>query len=257
MQLNYKKYGETGAHLIILHGLFGMLDNWHTLAARFGANFQVWALDQRNHGKSPHSPVFDYESMAADLLEFYDNHQISQANVMGHSMGGKTAMQFALTYPDKVSKLIVADISPRAYPETGHHMEMEALQSLDLGSITRRADADEALAKQIPLESTRQFLLKNLSREGERFVLKLNLEAISKNYDKISVKIDAGNHLFDKETLFICGAESDYIIENDKPGILKLFPKARFVSIPGAGHWVHAESPEKFYEAAEGFLAAN
>ena len=137
MELNYKKYGETGQNLIILHGLFGMLDNWHTLAVRFGNDCQTWTIDQRNHGKSPHTDDIDYDLLAEDLLDFCDQHSINEPIVLGHSMGGKAAMQFALNYPDQISKLIVVDIAPKEYPEDGHDVHIDALQELNFDEIKR------------------------------------------------------------------------------------------------------------------------
>jgi|SRR6185437_6269585 len=253
MVLNYKKYGETGPHLIILHGLFGMLDNWHTLAVRFAGNFQVWTIDQRNHGKSPHSDDIDYNIMAKDLLDFCEQHQIEKPVVLGHSMGGKTAMQFALNYPEKISKLIVVDMAPKNYPPGGHDVYIDALQGLDLSKIKSRKDADEALQQKIPNEAVRQFLLKNLTREGDNYILKMNLDSLAKNYDKLAANIDIKGK-FDKATLFISGGNSNYILESDMPDILKIFPKAQFVIIPGVGHWVHAEAPDVFYETVFKFL---
>jgi len=168
--------------------------------------------------------------------------------VLGHSMGGKTAMQFALDHPDRVTRLIVADIGPKAYADKGQEALMEALQSLDLSQITRRNDADEALKAKIPDEGTRQFLLKNLAREGDGYVLKFNLDALARNYGKISAAI-TGAHPYSGPTLFISGEKSNYIVDADKPLILKMFPNAKFISIPGAGHWVHADNPDAFYDA--------
>jgi len=254
MELNYKKYGESGPNLIILHGLFGMLDNWHSLAVRFGNEFQTWTIDQRNHGKSPHSEYINYNILAADLLDFCDQHFIKQPIILGHSMGGKAAMQFAMNYPEVISKLIVVDIAPKKYPENGHDVIIEALNALDLKSIKSRKDADEALKAKIPEEGVRQFLLKNLTREGDNYILKMNLPSLSHNYDKLSENIVV-RMTFEKDSLFIRGAKSKYILDPDIPEILKAFPKAQFVTIPGAGHWVHAEAPDLFYDSVMKFLS--
>jgi len=253
MILNYKKYGERGEHLIILHGLFGMLDNWHTLATRLGEKFQVWAIDQRNHGKSPHTDDISYPLLAQDLAEFYTQHNIKEANVIGHSMGGKTAMEFALRHPDNVSKLIIVDIAPKTYTGEGHYLLIQALKGLDLENIKRRNDADEALIQSIPVESTRQFLLKNLTREGDKYVLKMNLDSLANHYDKLIGNIEAQG-VFNKDTLFIKGGNSEYILDKDKPVILKIFTKAEFITIPNSGHWVHAEAPVEFYNIVMEFL---
>jgi len=253
MELNYKKYGESGQHLIILHGLFGMLDNWHSLAVRFSTDFQVWTIDQRNHGKSPHTDDIDYQLLANDLRDFCDEYQIKQPIVLGHSMGGKTAMQYAVNYPNEISKLIVVDMSPKQYPEDGHDVIIEALSNLDLNQIENRKDADEALQSKIPEEGVRQFLLKNLTREGDRYILKINLESLARNYEKLAANIEVTSP-FEKVTLFIRGERSKYILDSDMPDILTIFPKAQFVTIPDAGHWVHAEAPDLFYEAVMRFL---
>jgi esterase len=256
MILNYKKYGSAGEHMIILHGLFGMLDNWHSLATNFGNYFQVWAIDQRNHGKSPHTDDFDYDLLAGDLLDFCNQHDIGNANVIGHSMGGKVAMKFAVEHPERVARLIVADVAPKSYSGKGHEILMEALMSLNLNRITRRREAEEALMYEIPEESTRQFLLKNLTRDGAAYSLKMNLSSLSKNYEKITGSVDL-NGVFEKDALFIMGQDSDYILEEDKPLILANFPNARFVTIKGAGHWVHAEAPAQFFNAVMDFVNIN
>lgn len=254
MLLNYKKYGNDGEHLIVLHGLFGMLDNWHSLANRFSSDFQVWTIDQRNHGKSPHSQDFDYDLLVEDLRDFCDQHNITSANLIGHSMGGKVVMQFALQHPGYVTKLIVADVAPKSYSGQGHEFLMEALMGLNLNRITRRSEADSALAHEIPDDSTRQFLLKNLTRkEGDGFGLKMNIESLSKNYEKITGSIRLEGE-FDKDTLFIKGGDSNYITCEDEQAIRRHFPKAEFTEIPGAGHWVHAEAPGKFYDLVLDFL---
>lgn len=252
MDLNYKKYGTEGGHLIILHGLFGSLDNWHTLATALGNTFSVWAVDQRNHGKSPHHHDFNYDIMADDLLYFMEQHQIDSANIIGHSMGGKTAMQFALKHPEKVHKLVVVDIAPKGYK--GNHNEIiDALQNLDLLKINRRTDAEEMLAENIRQADVRQFLLKNLTREATGYKWKMNLDDIVDNYDAIIGPINLETR-FEKPTLFIKGENSDYILEEDKPIIKKQFPQAEFVNFPDAGHWIHAEAPALFLQTTLTFL---
>ncbi len=252
MELNFKKYGNAGEHLIILHGLFGMLDNWHTLGGKFAEKYQVWLVDQRNHGKSPHSDDFNYEILADDLKHFLANQHIEKANIIGHSMGGKTAMQFALTYPEKLDKLIVVDIAPKAY--NSHHDEiLDALQSLDLNKIERRSDAEEMLSAKIPQPAVQQFLLKNLGREADGYKWKMNLPALVENYDKIIGDVSSEN-IYNGPTLFIRGAESHYILEEDIPVIKAQFPHAEFVTFDGVGHWVHAQVPDLFFETVLRFL---
>jgi pimeloyl-ACP methyl ester carboxylesterase len=253
VELNFKKYGSQGDHLIILHGLFGMLDNWHTIGNTLSANYQVWLIDQRNHGKSPHSDDFNYEILAEDLKHFFEQQYIVRAHVMGHSMGGKTAMQFALTYSEKLLKLIIVDIAPKAYDS--HHDEIiDALQSLDLSKVSKRSDAEEVLGLKIPQQSVQQFLLKNLGREPEGYKWKMNLDALVANYDKIIGDVNNEN-LYNGPTLFIRGSKSDYIQDADIPVIKSQFTQAEFVTIDGVGHWVHAEAPQLFIETVSNFLA--
>lgn len=252
MELNYKQYGKEGKHLIILHGLFGMLDNWHTLSGAFSEKFRTWILDQRNHGKSPHSHEFNYEVMAEDLREFMEQHGIEQAHIIGHSMGGKTAMQFAFMYPEKVDKLIIADIAPKGY-DSRHDELISALKGLDLSKAERRQDADEMLAKEIGQAGVRQFLLKNMARENGGYVWKMALDEIVENYDTIIGPVDM-DAVYEKPTLFIKGGNSDYIEEEDKEEIRRQFPKAQFVTLENTGHWVHAEDPARFKDVVLEFL---
>jgi esterase len=252
MELNYKLYGDSGEDIIILHGLFGMLDNWHTLATRMGEKFRVWVVDQRNHGKSPHAEEFDYHILSGDLEEFFGQHGIVKAHITGHSMGGKTAMQFAFDHPDKAASLIVVDIAPRAYD--AHHNEIiGALQELDLKNLTRRSEVEDKLAERIPDEDTRMFLLKNLMRETEGFRWKMNLASLADNYDKINGPVDH-DRIFDGPALFMRGGRSNYVTIEDEKSIRWLFPKAEFVTIPNVGHWIHAEAPEAFLEATLNFI---
>ena len=252
MQLNFKKYGAEGPHIIILHGLFGMLDNWHTIAAVMGNSFQVWTLDQRNHGKSPHTDDMGFKLMAADLDDFIAQTNIPPCFLIGHSMGGKTAMQFAFDYSDKLVKLIVADIGPKGYDASHDHI-IEALESVDFTKVSRRADAENMLRTKIKDEGTAQFLLKNLGRNGAQYEWKMNLPAIKNHYAAIIGPVEL-DKTFDKPTLFIDGGESDYITDNDKPEIIKQFPKAEFITFEGVGHWVHAEAPQLFMTTVIDFI---
>ncbi len=253
MKLNYQRYGQ-GRPLIILHGLFGSLTNWHTLSKRLSEQYQVFAVDQRNHGSSPHSPHFNYKELAADLREFMDEQQLASTYLLGHSMGGKTAMQFALSYPDLVEKLIVVDIAPKAYPP--HHDEIfDALCELELSRYNSRSELDQALAGKISSVGVRQFLLTNVTRdEAGRFTWKINLDAIYQNYAAIIAELDQTGR-FHKPTLFVRGATSDYIQDEDAGLITSIFPQARITTIDGAGHWVHAEAPAAFFDVVHEFLA--
>jgi esterase len=252
MQLHFESYGQ-GPPLIILHGLFGSLENWHSLSRNLAADFRVLAVDQRNHGRSPHAPEMSYHLMADDLKEFFAAEHLGAVNFLGHSMGGKTAMVFALSYPDLVEKLVVVDMAPRAYPP--HHREiLSALRSLDLRSFKSRAEIESQLAPSIPDLAVRQFLLKNVKRDqAANFHWQMNLDAIEANYDLLNEQISSP-HPFDKPTLFIRGERSNYVRDEDMPSIRKLFPRAEFCKIAGAGHWVHAEKPEPFLRKVREFL---
>lgn len=252
MQLHFQSYGK-GQPLIILHGLFGSLENWHSISQKLAENFLVFAVDQRNHGRSPHALEMSYQLMAQDLEEFLAAQQLGAVYLLGHSMGGKAAMRFALNYPDQVEKLIVADIAPRAYPP--HHSEiLAALRSLDPPSFTSRKEMETHLANSIPDLATRHFLLKNVKRDSTgTFYWQMNLAAINRNYARLNEAL-SGQPPFEKPTLFIRGERSDYIRDEDLASIRKLFPRAELHEIPGAGHWVHADAPEAFLRKVREFL---
>jgi esterase len=241
-----------GGHLIILHGLFGMSDNWMTLAKEFAANgFSVYLPDARNHGRSPHSDEFNYPAMAADILELMNAENISTASLLGHSMGGKTAMFFATQYPERVRKLIVADMSPKQYQSTNENV-IVALKSIDLNAMTSRKEVEQKLRATLQHdEVTTQFLLKSLYwKEGDRKKLdwRFNLPAIANNIANTGEALPQ-DAIYNGDTLFIRGEKSNYITSADEPLIKKHFPQATIKTIPGAGHWVHAENPKAFMEA--------
>ncbi len=253
MQLNYKEFGQ-GDPIIILHGLFGMLDNWQTIAKKLAEENSVYIVDQRNHGRSPHTDTHDYPSMAEDLRQFMEDNWIYKTHLIGHSMGGKTAMQFALDFPDMVDKLVVVDISPKAYPG-GHHEIFEALRSLDTSKIESRLQADEHLAQSIDDKGIRLFLMKNLTRDKEGgYKLKMNLPVLYKCYGEILAPVN-GDDPFEGPTLFIRGGKSRHIEDGDEIGIKKLFPRAVIETVEDAGHWVHAEAPAALLGLVKGFLA--
>lgn len=253
MQLNFKRYGS-GQPLIILHGLLGSLDNWATLGKRLAEHLSVYIVDQRNHGRSPHSPDMSFPLMAQDLLEMLDRENIQRTHLLGHSMGGKTAMRFALDHPERLHKLLVVDIAPRQYAE-GHEDILEALRELDLDKFESRHEVDIELHKKIPELNTRRFLLKNLSRNSQGgFGWKMNLDGIFRNYAEISVAVNS-NVSFKGETLFVQGGRSNYIQAEDHADIRALFPSARTVTIDNAGHWVHADAPDELEQVVMKFLA--
>lgn len=252
LDLNYKSFGQ-GDPIIILHGLFGTADNWQTVGKELAAHYTVYLVDQRNHGRSPHHEKMTYVDMAEDLHHFMESQWMFKAHIIGHSMGGKTAMQFAWMYPDMVDKLIVVDIAPKAYPG-GHEEIFRALQKLDLSTIDSRSEAEKALKADISDLSIRRFLLKNLSRKKEGgYRWKMNLEALWKHYDDILAqpphKAD-----YTGPALFIKGGRSRYIQSADEPLIKKAFPAAKIVTVEEAGHWVHAEAPEALLQQVNEFL---
>ena len=251
MKLNYKLFGYEYKPLVILHGLMGSLDNWQTLAKRWSEHFPVYLVDMRNHGNSPHSDEFTYEAMVEDVHEFCLEHDLREINLLGHSMGGKAAMYFALKYPNLVEKLIVADIAPKEY-NGGHDAIFDAMQALPLDQIMSRQDADEFMEKYIPNIGIRQFILKNLQREDQKYVWKLNLESIVKNYDNL-MKFDAKGKQFPHSTLFIKGEKSDYIDADEFETFKTIFPKAALKTIEDTGHWLHAENPGLVYISVKVF----
>ena len=247
MILHSKVLGE-GQPFIILHGFLGMSDNWKTLAKKFAEqNFEVHLVDQRNHGRSFHSEEFNYEVLVEDLKLYFDNHQLKNCIVLGHSMGGKTAMLFATEYPQLVSKLIVADISPRFYP-IHHDAILEGLSSLDLDKIKSRSEADKQLSNYVSDFGTRLFLLKNLYWiEKGKLALRINLEVLKENVSEVGEALPAQSR-FENDTLFLKGDRSEYIAELDEFLIDSHFPKASIKTISNSGHWLHAENPKDFFE---------
>lgn len=251
MQLNFKKLG-TGKPLVILHGLFGSADNWFSISKELKDNYTLYLIDQRNHGDSPQSEEWDYEVMADDLKEFMDGEGLEKVFLMGHSMGGKTAMNFALKFPEKVEKLIVADIAPRYYP-VHHQTILEGLNAIDLKGIQSRKEADDELAKYIPEIGIRQFLLKSLGRDSEGFVWKINLPVITGKINNVGEALPEGES-FDGPTLFLAGANSDYVQQSDLDDINTFFPNNEVEFIANAGHWLHAEQPGAVVEEVRKFL---
>lgn len=256
MDLFFRDYGS-GPPLLILHGLLGASGNWHTLSGKlFSQAFHVFTLDLRNHGRSPHSDVFDYPTMASDVEAFMDKHGLETAHVVGHSMGGKAAMYLATTAPDRLGRLVVVDIAPKAYPARHEHI-LTALQAVHPPDYDDRSAIDAALAEHIDARPIRQFLLKNLTLDSETktYRWQMNLDALVRNYDRVNEPLPAPA-VFDGPTLFVRGERSDYIRDEDRSRITQHFPQARLVTIPGAGHWVHADAPDAFGEAVMDFLSA-
>ena len=253
MQLLHSLILGKGEPLLILHGLFGMGDNWKTLANKFAADFEVHLIDQRNHGRSFHTPEFSYELMADDLLRYMNHHGIEKAHLLGHSMGGKTVMLFATIHPERVKKLIVADIAPKKYP-IHHDFIIGGLKNIDLDKMHSRKEIDAALSPHITEPAIRQFLMKNIYRiEKDRFALRFNLKSISENIHEVGKALPETAR-FDGATLFLKGSNSSYITERDTELIRKHFPDTEIEIIENAGHWLHAENPQDFYTKVYRFL---
>ncbi len=253
MKLHAKRIGSGHTQLIILHGLLGSSDNWHTLSKVFSVFSTVHALDLRNHGKSPHSPDHSYALMAEDVGEYLDGHGIVSAVVLGHSMGGKVAMQFALDQPARVQKLIVADIAPKSYPDK-YSRYFSAMIAASPANAQKRTEVEALLKPDMPDQGFRQFIMKNLARD-ENGILSWqpNLNALIDNAPNLWAEI-AADRPYAGPALFIAGANSSYITKRDRPAILRLFPGAIFSVIKDAGHWVHAEQQSTFAGVVQQFI---
>ena len=250
----YSKIEGEGKPLLILHGFLGMSDNWKTMGTQFATNgFQVHLLDLRNHGKSFHSDEFSYETMAQDIYDYCKANNLDKIDILGHSMGGKTAMLFATLHPERIEKLIVADIGPKFYPQ--HHQSiLEGLNAVDFSHKPSRNEVDEILTKYIPDFGTRQFLLKSLYwQEPGQLAFRFNLAVFNNKMDEIGKSLPE-NAVFTKPTLFIRGGNSNYILDEDFENIQQHFPDSKIETIPNVGHWLHAENPKIFYEITSSFL---
>jgi esterase len=256
MELNFKEFGA-GEPLIIIHGLFGTADNWQTIAKHLSDNFTVFILDLRNHGRSPHTDeLFDYPSLAEDVTSFLTSRWIYEARVVGHSMGGKIAMEMALRHPDFVKKLVVLDIAPKQYL-SGHQEIFQALINLDLTLHDERKDIEDYLMTELDGDvTTVQFMLKNLSRrtaeEGGGFEWKMNLPVLYRDYAHILAEVP--DDVYDKPTLFVRGSKSNYISNLDFENLKTQFPKAQLQTVEGAGHWIHADKPQETLQILRSFL---
>lgn len=254
MLLHSNILGE-GSPFVILHGFLGMSDNWKTLGAQFSEQgFEVHLIDQRNHGRSFWSNEFNYEALVKDLKNYCDQHDLNDIILLGHSMGGKTAMLFATEYPDLVSKLLIADISPRFYP-VHHDAILNGLSALDFDALKSRGEADKVLSDYVSDFGTRQFLLKNLYWvEKGQLGLRMNLEVLKEEVSEVGEPLP--NHaVFEKDTLFLRGDRSEYIGVGDESIIKRHFPKAKIATISNAGHWLHAENPKDFFDAVIRFVS--
>lgn len=240
--------------MLVLHGLFGSHNNWAPLARRLSQYRDVYALDMRNHGDSQHAESMSFPEMAIDVMWFMESEALAKVAIMGHSMGGKIAMQLALDSPRRVTKLIIADIAPRAY-DPRHDRIFEAVDAIDHALLTSRADADRLIKDIIPDRDLRMFLLTSLGRDEDRILAwRTNMYGIRKNYEAISAApATTENSRYEGPTLFIAGSQSPYIRQEDHRDILRLFPAARIETI-NAGHWLHVQEPELFFKLADDFL---
>ncbi len=254
MKLFFRKYGE-GPPLIILHGLYGISDNWVSIGQSLAAMYTVYIPDLRNHGQSPHSTTHNYPAMTEDLVQFIDEHELERPVLLGHSMGGKVVMHYALEHSSIPSGIIIADISPRGYQLRETHLDvMNAMMQVDFDTISSRREVEELIAMSIPDRRIQLFILKNLYRvHPQRFGWRPNLDALYNNLDEITGEV-RGIYPYQKPALFLRGSQSDYIRENDHALIYSLFPAATIETLSNAGHWLHADQPEQFLSRVTEFL---
>lgn len=251
MELYSREFGA-GDPVVILHGMFGFSDNWQTIAKKLSEHFLAVTPDLRNHGRSPHVATHSYPEMAEDLRAFMEAHWMFSARFIGHSMGGKVAMQLALSYPDMVERLVVVDMAPGP-ADDNHSYIFQALLDMNLPAISSRKEAEAYLAAHIEDTGTRQFLLKNITRtEKGAYTWKMNLPVLWEHFQDILAPVSG--EPFDKPALFVRGGNSNYIKPTDEPLIRALFPQAEIVTIEGAGHWVHADKPEALLATVTDFL---
>ena len=253
MKLYSKIHGNKGQDLIVIHGLFGMSDNWNTLGKKFSKYYKVHLIDLRNHGRSPHSDDFNYDVMCEDVLEYMDDNGIEKPILLGHSLGGKVSMKFAFEYPQRIEKLIVADISPRKYNSDLNKKLLSTLYKLPLEDFEKRDEIDNLLFSIIEDKGMRLFLLKNLYRNQKKeFGWRFNIDVLLEKVNNIQVA-DFAKGICEIPTHFIRGGNSNYITTEDEIIINNLFSDFSICTIEGAGHWRQAESPERFYDEVLGF----
>jgi pimeloyl-ACP methyl ester carboxylesterase len=266
MNLFYRIEGE-GEPIVILHGLYGSSDNWMTIARKLSDKYKVITVDLRNHGASPHDSSHTYNDMVTDLAWLFHELELEQAHILGHSMGGKTAIAFAADYPEKISSLIVADIAPTNYHKNPasslqydfHKNILETLQNTNLAKFNNRKEIDQHLSKDITQKFVRQFILKNLHRHKGRYEWKINVKALLENLHHIISGIDSDDFddripILKYPVLFIKGELSGYIDEESEKNIKKMYPEAKIITIEGASHLLHAEKPEEFIKIVTDFL---
>ena len=256
MNLWHRRYGgeaETVNPLLFLHGLLGSSENWHSVASEFSSSHTIIVPDLRNHGRSPHASEHNYELMANDLSRLLDSIGIERCTVVGHSMGGKVAMRFALDHPERVAGMVIEDMVPgTTFPR--YLTFIEALRHIDLRVVKSRRDAETELAKEITDSTIRQFLLKNLERVDGGYRWRPNLKVLAESYDSLWRGLDRSG-AYMGPALFIRGGESDTVLDTRFVSIAEYFPQARIETIRGAGHWVHATHQREFTIVLESFLA--
>ncbi|MEX1196765.1 MAG: alpha/beta fold hydrolase [Pseudohongiellaceae bacterium] len=253
MELNYRQHSDEGPPLLILHGLFGSLSNWNWHARKWAEPFSVYALDLRNHGNSPHADSMTYPEMAGDVLDFLDHHGIDTCHLVGHSMGGKVAMQLAMDHPGRIRTLVVADIAPVPY-EGEHDRIFAGLTAIDPAAVKTRQEADDVLVDYEEDEQVRLFLLSNLQRaDGGGFEWRINLPALEACYEDLRAGLEEGR--YEGPVLFLRGNDSNYIRESHREAILSRFPRAELKTLMQAGHWLHAEKPESFNRLVTEFIS--
>ncbi|PHQ56162.1 MAG: alpha/beta hydrolase [Lutibacter sp.] len=243
-----------GQPLLILHGYFGMSDNWKSLGVQFAENFEVHLIDQRNHGRSFHTDEFDYELLVEDLYNYIQQSKLEKVILLGHSMGGKVVMQFAVTYPELVHKLIVVDISPKYY-KPHHEYILAGLNAVNFELHTTRKKVEEVLKIDIKEQGVLQFLLKNVYWKSKgKLAFRFNLQSLTENNSEVGEGLPSFTH-FDGETLFLSGENSKYITSGDIPLITAHFVNSQIVTVKNAGHWLHAENPIQFFDEVVRFIA--
>lgn len=252
VELNFQDSGGEDTPLIVVHGLLGSADNWRSHVKQWQARWRVVAVDLRNHGRSPHAEGMSYREMTEDLLAVLDRLQIEKAHLLGHSMGGKVVISLARLAPERVASLIVADIAPQAYGH-GHDAVFAGLRNLERGKPDNRREADALLAEHVEDRATRLFLATNLERsEDGGLALRLGLDQIEAGYPDI-MQAPAGEGAFQGPSLVLRGARSPYVPDSALPQVRRVLPNARLETLE-AGHWLHAEQPEAFQAAVNGFL---
>jgi len=252
LNLYFQEVGQ-GKPVVILHGLFGSSDNWRTLSLKLSQDFLVYSIDLRNHGRSSHSDDHSYAAMARDVYNFAEREELESFILIGHSMGAKVAMHFAFLYPSLVSKLVLVDMAPRAYPAQ-HSKELAALQSIDLSQVRNRRMVEELLGQQLEDRAVVQFFMKNLNRKNDdTFSWRFNLDVLVAQYDQILAEVPEHAQL-DLPVLVVKGELSEYVSPEDEQHYKRLFRNVHFETVEGSGHWVHAEKPEEFLLALQDFL---